>query len=173
MRKKEDYYTFNEYIKNNNLTPSEEDYIEMIYRLKLEKDKVQVKDISKQLNIKPPSVTKMIKKLNDKKLLIYRKYDNIELTELGYSMGEKLLNRHNTIREFLTILGIESSLHEETETIEHTINMETLIKMEELINFFYENKEILGKLRAYQEENKIKGWFYEAKIYTKKYWNWI
>ena len=99
----------------------------------------------------------MIKKLNDKKLLIYRKYDNIELTELGYSMGEKLLNRHNTIREFLTILGIESSLHEETETIEHTINMETLIKMEELINFFYENREILSKLRAYQEENKIKG----------------
>ena len=157
MRKKEDYYTFNEYIKNNNLTPSEEDYIEMIYRLKLEKDKVQVKDISYQVNIKPPSVTKMIKKLNDKKLLIYRKYDNIELTELGYSMGEKLLNRHNTIREFLTILGIESSLHEETETIEHTINMETLIKMEELINFFYENREILSKLRAYQEENKIKG----------------
>ena len=49
MRKKEDYYTFNEYIKNNNLTPSEEDYIEMIYRLKLEKDKVHVKDISKQI----------------------------------------------------------------------------------------------------------------------------
>lgn len=154
MRKKEDYYTFNEYIKNNNLTPSEEDYIEMIYRLKLENDKVQVKDISKKLNIKPPSVTKMIKKLNDKKLLIYRKYDNIELTELGYHMGEKLLNRHNTIREFLTILGLEKSLHEETEAMEHTINVETLMKMEELINFFYDNGEILSKLRAYQEENK-------------------
>ena len=62
MRKSEDYYTFNEYMKNNNLTPSEEDYIEMIYRLTMENDKVQVKDISTKLNIKPPSVTKMIKK---------------------------------------------------------------------------------------------------------------
>ena len=49
MRKSEDYYTFNEYMKNNNLTPSEEDYIEMIYRLTMENDKVQVKDISTSL----------------------------------------------------------------------------------------------------------------------------
>ena len=157
MVRREDYYTFNEYMKNNKLTPSEEDYIEMIYRLTMENYRVQVKDISQKLNIKPPSVTKMIKKLNDKEMLNYKKYEDIELTPLGLKVGERLLNRHNTIKEFLTILGIEDSIHEETETMEHTINVETLIKIEELINFFYENKEILGKLRAYQEENKIKG----------------
>ena len=154
MSKREDYYTFNEYMKNNKLTPSEEDYIEMIYRLNLENDKVQVKDISNKLNIKPPSVTKMIKKLNDKNILIYKKYDSIELTSLGESVGEKLLNRHNTIKEFLTILGIKESIHEETETIEHTINVETLIKIEELINFFKKNEDVLSRLKSYQEENK-------------------
>lgn len=154
MSKREDYYTFNEYMKNNKLTPSEEDYIEMIYRLNIENDKVQVKDISKTLNIKPPSVTKMIKKLNDKDLLIYRKYDNIELTSLGQSVGKKLLSRHNTIKEFLDILGIKESIHEETETIEHTINVETLIKIEELIHFFKDNEDILEKLKLYQQEYK-------------------
>lgn len=154
MCKREDYYTFNEYMKNNKLTPSEEDYIEMIYRLNLENDKVQVKDISKQLNIKPPSVTKMIKKLNDKNMLIYKKYDSIELTTLGERMGERLLNRHNTVKEFLTILGIKESIHQETETIEHTINVETLIKVEELINFFRENEDVLKRLKSYQKENK-------------------
>ena len=154
MSKREDYYTFNEYMKNNKLTPSEEDYIEMIYRLNLENDKVQVKDISKELNIKPPSVTKMIKKLNNKNLLMYKKYDNIELTSLGQSVGKKLLNRHNTIKEFLAILGIKESIHEETETIEHTINMETLIRTEELIHFFMENEDILKRLKSYQEEYK-------------------
>ena len=132
MRKSEDYYTFNEYMKNNNLTPSEEDYIEMIYRLTMENDKVQVKDISTKLNIKPPSVTKMIKKLDNKKLLNYKKYDNIELTSLG----------------------IKESIHEETETIEHTINVETLIKIEELISFFNENPDVLSRLKNYQEKNK-------------------
>ena len=154
MSKREDYYTFNEYMKNNKLTPSEEDYIEMIYRLNLENDKVQVKDISKKLNIKPPSVTKMIKKLNDKNLLVYKKYDNIELTSLGESVGKKLLSRHNTVKEFLAILGIKESIHEETETIEHTINVETLIKIEELIHFFRENEDILKRLKSYQEEYK-------------------
>ena len=154
MSKREDYYTFNEYMKNNNLTPSEEDYIEMIYRLTLENDKVQVKDISKKLNIKPPSVTKMIKKLDNKEILNYKRYDNIELTPLGLKVGEKLLSRHNTIREFLGILGIKNSIHEETETMEHTINVETLLKIEELINFFHENEDILSKLKSYQDKNK-------------------
>lgn len=154
MSKREDYYTFNEYMKNNKLTPSEEDYVEMIYRLNLENDKVQVKDISKKLNIKPSSVTKMIKKLSDKNIIIYKKYDNVELTSLGESVGEKLLKRHNTIKDFLTILGIKESIHEETETIEHTINVETLVKIEELINFFRENKDILNKFESYQEKNK-------------------
>lgn len=154
MSKREDYYTFNEYMKNNKLTPSEEDYIEMIYRLNIENNKVQVKDISNTLNIKPPSVTKMIKKLNDKDLLIYRKYDNIELTSLGQSVGKKLLNRHNTIKAFLSILGIKESIHEETETIEHTINVETLIKIEELIDFFEHNDDILEKLRLHQQQYK-------------------
>lgn len=154
MSKRDDYYTFNEYMKNNKLTPSEEDYIEMIYRLNLENDKVQVKDISNKLNIKPPSVTKMIKKLNDKNILIYKKYDSIELTSLGERVGERLLNRHNTIREFLTILGIKESIHEETETIEHTINVGTLMKIEDLINFFRENEDVLRRLRSYQKDNK-------------------
>ena len=154
MSRKEDYYTFNEYMKNNQLTPSEEDYIEMIYRLTMENNKVQVKDISNKLNIKPPSVTKMIKKLNNKNILNYKKYDNIELTPLGFQVGEKLLSRHNTIKEFLNILGIEDSIHEETETMEHTINLETLIKIEELINFFYENEDILRKFKYYLDKNK-------------------
>ena len=111
MSKIEDYYTFNEYIKNNNLTPSEEDYIEMIYRLTLENNKVQVKDISAKLNIKPPSVTKMVKKLDNKNLINYKKYDNIELTSMGFRVGANLLNRHNTIKKFLEIIGIKESIH--------------------------------------------------------------
>ena len=151
MSRRDDYYTFNEYMKHNNLTPSEEDYIEMIYRLSLENDKIQVKDISRELNIKPPSVTKMIKKLGEKKILVYRKYDCIELTEMWVSVGKRLLNRHNVVKEFLKIIGIKDSIHEETETIEHTIDVETLMKIEELINFFYENDDVLERLKLYQD----------------------
>lgn len=150
MSRREYYYTFNEYMKSNSLTPSEEDYIEMIYRLKLKNGTVKVKDISNELNIKPPSVTKMIKKLDAKNMIVYRKYDNIELTTLGEKMGEKFLKRHNIIHEFLMLIGIKESLHEETEKIEHTINLETLIRIEDLINFIKENPDIKEKFNNYK-----------------------
>ena len=105
-------------MKNNKLTPSEEDYVEMIYRINLNRGNVQVKDVANELNIKPASVTKMVKKLNDKDILEYKKYDYIKLTEMGYKVGNTLLKRHNTIYKFLEILGVKDSIHEETEKIE-------------------------------------------------------
>ena len=150
MNKREEYYTFNEYMKYNSLTPSEEDYIEMIYRLSLNEDKIKLKEISTSLNIKPPSVTKMIKKLESKNLLIYRKYDYIQLTDIGEIVGKRLLDRHNVVYSFLETIGLKEYIHEETEKIEHTISIETLLRIDELINFFEENEVLLKKFREYQ-----------------------
>ncbi|WP_243444955.1 metal-dependent transcriptional regulator [Romboutsia maritimum] len=150
--KRNEYYTFNEYMKNNSLTPSEEDYLEMIYRLSLNQEDIKVNDLSKSLNIKPPSVTKMIKKLDQKKVLMYKKYDSIHLTEIGTMIGRRLLDRHNIVQEFLKVIGVNECIHEETEKIEHTISIETLIKIDELINFLNKNEEILKEFREYQKK---------------------
>lgn len=150
MNKREEYYTFNGYMKYNSLTPSEEDYIEMIYRLSLNEDKIKLKEISNSLNIKPPSVTKMIKKLESKNLLIYRKYDYIQLTDIGEIVGKRLFDRHNVVYSFLETIGLREYIHEETEKIEHTISIETLLRIDELINFFEENESLLKKFREYQ-----------------------
>lgn len=152
MNDREDYYTFNEYMKYNSLTPSEEDYIEMIYRLSLNEEKIKLKEISDSLNIKPPSVTKMIKKLEAKNFLIYRKYDYIKLTNMGEIVGKRLYDRHNIIYSFLQTIGLKEYIHEETEKIEHTISIETLIRIKELLRFFKENDEVLIKFRNYQNK---------------------
>ena len=150
MNKREEYYTFNEYMKYNSLTPSEEDYIEMIYRLSLNEDKIKLKEISTSLNIKPPSVTKMIKKLESKNLLIYRKYDYIQLTDIGEIVGKRLFDRHNVVYSFLETIGLKEYIHEKKKKIEHTISIETLLRIDELINFFGENESLLKKFREYQ-----------------------
>lgn len=153
MKGRDDYYTFNEYMKNNSLTPSEEDYIEMIYRLSLQEKKIKLKEVSSSLNVKPPSATKMMKKLESKELLIYRKYDHIELTDMGEIVGKRLLNRHNVIYTFLEIIGLKHNIHEETEKIEHTISIDTLLRIEELISFFNSDKNNLNDFREYQNRN--------------------
>ncbi len=151
MKKLNQFYTFNEYMKNNSLSPNEEDYIEMIYRLYEENREVKISDLSKALNIKPSSVSNMVKKLENKNLLIHEKYGCIILSNTGELIGERLLYRHNTIYEFLELIGVKNYIHEETEKIEHTISVETLVKISNLINFLKANELIMDKLKSIED----------------------
>ncbi|WP_373601231.1 metal-dependent transcriptional regulator [Paraclostridium bifermentans] len=151
MKKLNQFYTFNEYMKNNSLSPNEEDYIEMIYRLYEENREVKISDLSKALNIKPSSVSNMVKKLENKNLLIHEKYGCIILSNTGELIGERLLYRHNTIYEFLELIGVKNYIHEETEKIEHTISVETLVRISNLINFLKANELIMDKLKSIED----------------------
>ena len=93
------FYTFNNYLKASMgiITASMEDYIEMIYRLSNESGFTRVGDLSKALNVKPASITKMIKKLDELSLVNYEKYGYIKLTSDGSSYGEYLLYRQVNI----------------------------------------------------------------------------
>lgn len=142
----EKFYTFNYLTKNldNLLTPSEEDYIEMIYRIYIETNSpIRVNDLATKLNVKPPSVTKMIKKLSSKNILYFEKFKQIELSNEGIEIGKFLMERHNTIERFLKLLNTTVNLTYETEKIEHTLSNETLSKINLLIGFFENNENFL------------------------------
>ena len=55
-------------------TDRREDYLEVIYELIQQKGYATTADISKHLNVSSPSVTKMIKKLDENDYLIYERY---------------------------------------------------------------------------------------------------
>lgn len=130
------FHTFKEYM-GKPLTASMEDYIEMIYRLSKNTGYTRIIDLSKNLNIKPSSATKMIQKLSDMEYLNYQKYGVIVLKKKGYDLGKNLLNRHNTVEKFLKLINVkEENILNETEKIEHTISDDTL----ECIKIFLENK---------------------------------
>ncbi len=137
-----DFYTFRGYrIKDKKmLSPSMEDYIEMIYRLSFEKDNVRVNDLSDSLNVQPPSTTKMIKRLFTEGYVNYEKYGYVNLTEKGTEVGKYLLFRHKTIYNFLELIGVKENLLEQTEKIEHAISEETLEKISILIEVLEKNK---------------------------------
>jgi len=136
-----DFYTYRGYrIKDGKLlSPSMEDYIEMIYRLSCEKNIVRVNDLSESLNVQPPSITKMIKRLSRDGYVNYKKYGFVNLTDKGIEVGKYLLFRHETIFVFLGLIGVKENLLEQTEKIEHAICEETLEKINYLINFLQNN----------------------------------
>ncbi|HDH41227.1 MAG TPA: metal-dependent transcriptional regulator, partial [Candidatus Altiarchaeales archaeon] len=51
-----------------------EDYLEAIYNVIRRKGYARTKDISMELNIRSPSVTEMLKKLDDMDLVNYERY---------------------------------------------------------------------------------------------------
>ena len=149
---KDEYYTFYDYMKQANLTASEEDYLEMIYRLMINGgEDVRVKDLAKALNIKSPSVTSMMRKLNLKKLIVYEPYGKVALTRRGKQIGALLYNRHEVIYNFLDIIGVEENKLAETEKMEHMISQETMERFEELVYFFETHPEIY---QIFQEMKK-------------------
>ncbi|NLK28002.1 MAG: transcriptional regulator MntR [Clostridiales bacterium] len=151
-----EFYTFREYMRKDPdlLTPSAEDYMEMIYRLANENGFTRVNDLAFALNVQPPSVTKMIQKLSDLKLIKYERYGVIMLEESGVKIGKMLLQRHNLVERFLKFLNVTDKVLEETEKIEHTLNEEILHGIKELIDFFDENPDIMDRFKQYREDQK-------------------
>ncbi len=147
-----EFYTFSEYMRKDQelLSPSAEDYMEMIYRLSEKPGFTRVNDLAAALNVQPPSVTKMIQKLSEINLIQYEKYGVIVLEKAGKDIGKALLYRHNMIEEFLKLLNITEGLLSETEKMEHTVNDEILSGIRDLVGFFRDNPEILDKWNHYR-----------------------
>jgi Mn-dependent DtxR family transcriptional regulator len=123
---KSEFQTFKKYL-NKTLTASMEDYIEMIYRLSLINKYTRIQELANNLNVSTPSVTNMIQKLSSIGYIKYHKYGIIELEDKGRKLGKKLLERHNTLAQFLKIIGIDDkNILKETEKIEHTLSDESI-----------------------------------------------
>ncbi|HPU63038.1 MAG TPA: transcriptional regulator MntR [Mobilitalea sp.] len=152
----QEFYTFSEYIRKDQeqLSPSAQDYMEMIYRLSQNLGFTRVNDLAQALNVQPSSVTKMVQKLSEMNLVKYERYGVIMLKEDGIKLGKTLLYRHNLIEEFLRLLSITEGILSETEKMEHTINNDILSGLTDLVDFFNENPEILEQWQLYRNRKK-------------------
>jgi Mn-dependent DtxR family transcriptional regulator len=122
-------------VKKQDRTDRMEDYLEVIYELVQQKGYATTVDISSYLNVSSPSVTKMMKKLDETGYLIYEKYRGIKLTNEGIRIARNIRNRHGLLAEFFMIIGVdEETANNDAEGIEHHLHPETMKKLEEFIN---------------------------------------
>ncbi|WP_097025607.1 metal-dependent transcriptional regulator [Clostridium peptidivorans] len=147
----EDFYTFRGYMERDwgYITASMEDYIEMIYRLSLAQGFTRVNELSKSLNVQPPSATKMLHKLSELNLVAYEKYGVITLTNEGKQMGGLLLKRHKIIESFLKLISPKGDVLEQTEKIEHSLTPETIENLNYFLDFLNKNPDIADKYSKY------------------------
>lgn len=134
------------------LTPSMEDYLEMIYRNCRQEGFTRVSVLATSLNVQAPSASRMVQKLTGLGLLNSERYGIIRLTESGKALGKFLLRRHQVVEEFLALLGLTHSRLTETEMIEHSISLTTLERIAALNDFFQANPEIYSRFQEHSGE---------------------
>lgn len=155
---KNDFHTVRGYENINStrklLTPAMEDYLEMIYRCRMENKIIRLNKIAQMLNVRNSSASKMMKKLGELALINYEKYGVIELTENGITLGKYLLERHMIIEKFLGNIGGKDEILIETELIEHVISSETVENIN-MLNMFLENEiSILKQFNKFKKSYK-------------------
>jgi DtxR family Mn-dependent transcriptional regulator len=119
------------------LTSVMEDYLEAIFDLNEVKKVVRVKDIAKRMDVKMPTVSSMLKTLNERGMVHYEKYEYIELTKTGKRIGKEMRRRHGVLDKFLTeILKIDANVaDEEACKMEHALSEETLDSLIDFMEF--------------------------------------
>jgi len=108
---------------------TEENYLKTIYHLSTGNNSVvSTNQIAEMTNTKAASVTDMLKKLAEKKLINYIKYQGLTLTEAGKNAAVNIVRKHRLWEVFLVEkLGFKwDEVHDIAEELEH-INSESLI----------------------------------------------
>ena len=119
------------------ISNTEENYLKALYNLSNETGEVNVNELSKSLNIKMPTVTSMMKKLGEKKLVHYESYKPLRLTEKGKKQAGLIIRKHRLTEMFLVDkmkFGWES-VHDIAEQIEHIQSPDFFEKMDELLGY--------------------------------------
>lgn len=109
---------------------SEENYLKAIFHLeRAYPTGVSTNALAEEMSTKASSVTDMIKRLSEKKLVAYKKYQGVKLSVLGRETAVEIVRKHRLWEVFLVekLNFSWDEVHEVAEQLEH-IKSDKLIK---------------------------------------------
>lgn len=114
---------------------SSEDYLEVIYHLEQENKNVKSVDVAKKMNVSRPSVNKAISVLKDAGMVSQELYGTINLTAQGRKKAVEIVEKHQTLRVFLSeVLGVsKQNADKDACEIEHIISQETFERIKRMV----------------------------------------
>ena len=117
------------------ITQATQDYLKIIFKLASNGKAVSTNAIAERLQISQASVTGMIKKLSDLKLVTHRPYYGVELTQTGQKIALEIIGHHRLLELYLAeALGYSwDKVHDEAEKLEHVISEEFEDKMAKIL----------------------------------------
>lgn len=130
-------------------TAAVEDYLERILELINTKGYARVVDIAERLGISQASVTNMVQRLDAEGLLQYEKYRGLILTTAGESLAINITRRHESLTEFLNLLGLDAeTVYRDVEGMEHHVSPDTLNAIRRLSKWLSEHPQVLKEINS-------------------------
>lgn len=117
---------------------TEENYLKAIYKIsEKEGGAINTNDIARKVNTSAASVTDMLKKLAKKKLIKYKKYQGLHLTESGRKIALGIIRKHRLWEMFLVkVLKFKwDEVHEIAEQMEHIRSEKLTQHIDRVLNY--------------------------------------
>lgn len=120
-----------------NYTIAEENYIKSVYHLQQHADLVTTNHLAEVLQTQPASVTDMLKKLLDKKLVHYERYKGVKLNAAGRKLALQIVRRHRLWEYFLvnTLHFGWDEVHEVAEQLEHITSQKLIEQLDQFLGY--------------------------------------
>ena len=120
------------------ITFTEENYLKAIYVLSGEATgRTANQAIANRLEINPATVTEMLHRLRDKKLIEYSRSDGARLTKVGKDLATKVVRKHRLWETFLVqkmdFTWVE--VHEVAEQLEHLQSEKLMDQLDKLLGY--------------------------------------
>ncbi len=135
------------------LTPSQENYLEWLYRLSLD-GPVRMGDLAARLGVKAPSASRAVSGLAGLGLVNHQAYGRIELTTEGGRVGRSLVRRSDCLTKLLVdILGMDATdAVPEVHRLEHVLGREVHSRLEVLVELAGSSPSWVRRLRRRIEQ---------------------
>jgi DtxR family Mn-dependent transcriptional regulator len=115
---------------------TEENYLKAIYHLSIAGQSISTNRIASALSTKPASVTDMLKKLAEKKLINYIPYQGVKLTLAGEKTALNIIRKHR-LWEYFLVSNLKfkwDEVHDLAEELEHIQSDELINRLDEFLN---------------------------------------
>jgi len=116
-------------------TLAEENYLKSIYHLSLNTGNVSTNQIAALLNTRAASVTDMLKKLADKELINYARYQGVSLTKTGEKIALHIIRKHR-LWEYFLVEKLDfkwDQVHDMAEEMEHISSNELIDRLDKFM----------------------------------------
>ncbi|MFN3917986.1 MAG: metal-dependent transcriptional regulator [Flavobacteriales bacterium] len=116
---------------------TEENYLKAVFALTAQYPKgVPTTAIANHISTKASSVTDMIKKLSEKKLIDYKKYNGVSLTKEGQDIAVSIIRKHRLWEVFLVEkLNFKwDEVHPIAEQLEHINSVELTNRLDDFLD---------------------------------------